>query len=113
MNEPLRVILCASTMTVLVGCGVLEPRYHQPELPVVNEWPISATSQSIDHETNDRADDKQAEPASAASSAADIGWRDFFADERLQKLIELSLQNNRDLRVAVANIERARGIYRI
>ncbi len=44
---------------------------------------------------------------------ADVGWRDFFVDPRLQQLIALSLDNNRDLRVAVLNVERARSQYRI
>ena len=43
----------------------------------------------------------------------DIGWREFFADERLRQLIELALANNRDLRVAALNIEQARAQYRI
>src|SRR5690606_4103666 len=46
-------------------------------------------------------------------AAADLGWRDVFADERLQALIALALENNRDLRVAALNVERARAIYRI
>ncbi len=41
-------------------------------------------------------------------AAADIGWRDFFRDPRLQALIALSLQNNRDLRVAVQRVDEAR-----
>ncbi len=44
---------------------------------------------------------------------ADIGWRDFFSDPRLQSLIDQSLANNRDLRVAVLNVEKARAQYRI
>lgn len=100
MNKPVRTALLAGALTVLAGCGVLEPRYRQPELPVENQWPISATSNAPVE-------------ASTTTNVADIGWRDFFADERLQKLIELALQNNRDLRVAVSNIERARGLYRI
>jgi multidrug efflux system outer membrane protein len=43
----------------------------------------------------------------------DIGWLDFFLDTRLQQLIGLALANNRDLRVAVLNIEQARAQYRI
>ncbi len=46
-------------------------------------------------------------------SARDIGWRDFFLDTRLDRLIDLALANNRDLRGAVLNIERARAQYRI
>ena len=44
---------------------------------------------------------------------ADLGWREFFRDPRLQSLIELSLANNRDLRVAVERVEEARAQYGI
>jgi multidrug efflux system outer membrane protein len=44
---------------------------------------------------------------------ADIPWQEFFVDEKLRKLIALALENNRDLRVAVLNIERSRAQYRI
>ena len=47
----------------------------------------------------------------AGTPAADIGWREFFRDPRLQRLIELSLANNRDLRVAVQRVEEARAQY--
>ncbi len=41
------------------------------------------------------------------------GLREFFRDPRLQSLIELSLANNRDLRVAVERVEEARAQYGI
>ena len=46
-------------------------------------------------------------------ATADVGWRDFFTDPLLQRLIEMSLANNRDLRVAALNVEAARAQYRI
>jgi len=46
-------------------------------------------------------------------AAADIAWREYFADERLRRVIELALEHNRDLRVAALNIEQARAQYRI
>jgi len=52
----------------------------------------------------------------AATDAPDvtkIGWRDFFTDERLRNTIALGLENNRDLRVAAANVLQARAQYRI
>jgi multidrug efflux system outer membrane protein len=52
-------------------------------------------------------------PATGDASIADIGWRDFFVDEKLEELIARSLENNRDMRVAVLNVERARAQYRI
>ncbi len=45
--------------------------------------------------------------------AADIGWREFFRDPQLQQLIDVALENNRDLRVAALNIEAFRAQYRI
>jgi multidrug efflux system outer membrane protein len=48
-----------------------------------------------------------------ATAAAALGWRDFFIDPRLQKLIEQALANNRDLRVAAMNTEKARAQYQI
>jgi len=44
---------------------------------------------------------------------SDIGWRDFFADPRLEEVVARALDNNRDLRVAILNVERARAMYRI
>lgn len=45
--------------------------------------------------------------------ASEIGWKTFFTDQHLQRLIQLALDNNRDLRVSALNIERARGLYQI
>ena len=44
---------------------------------------------------------------------ADIAWNDFFVDPNLKTLIARALANNRDLRVAVLNVERARAQYGI
>jgi outer membrane protein, multidrug efflux system len=45
--------------------------------------------------------------------SADIAWRKFFTDPRLRKLVETSLANNRDLRVATLNVEQSRAQYGI
>ena len=45
-----------------------------------------------------------------AVPAADIGWREFFRDPRLQQLIELALTNNPDLRVAMLNVDQTRAL---
>ena len=49
----------------------------------------------------------------SAPAAPELPWREFFADERLQKIIGIALDNNRDLRVAALNVERARALYGI
>jgi multidrug efflux system outer membrane protein len=78
---------------LLAGCASMAPDYQRPEAPVASDWGQGA--------------------GQGERSAADIGWREFFVDEKLRKLIELSLANNRDLRIAALNIEQARAEYRI
>lgn len=87
---------------LLAGCTSMAPNYHRPAAPVANAWPMgSAYNQSS----------TTAAPESTAAS--DVAWQDFIADVRLRQLILLALDNNRDLRVAALNIERARAQYRI
>ena len=45
--------------------------------------------------------------------ASTLSWRDFITDDHLQKVIETALNNNRDLRLAALNVERARALYGI
>ena len=91
---------CALFVAALLGGCSLMPDYQRPDAPVAVEWPTGPAY--------------KAEAATAnAPAAADIAWRDFFKDERLAQVIELSLANNRDLRVSTLNIEKARAQYGI
>lgn len=54
----------------------------------------------------------QATQAERPSIAAQ-GYQDFFADERLKKIIAMALEHNRDLRVAAFNVEKVQQQYRI
>jgi outer membrane protein, multidrug efflux system len=89
-----------ATMITLTGCSTMAPKYSQPALPVPNEWPSGPAYK-----------DGASKPG--YMPAADIAWSAFFVDERLQKVIDLALANNRDLRIAALNIERTRALYRI
>lgn len=92
-----RMTLLAGALAsaLLAGCATLAPDYETPTAPVPQQWPA-------------------AEPISSPSTVtADIGWQDFVTDARLRQLIQLALANNRDLRVAGLNIERARAQYQI
>jgi multidrug efflux system outer membrane protein len=91
---PLGAFLC------LNGCSTMTPKYVQPAAPVTAVWPSGPAY--------------KAEVAKQSQKQlADIPWRDYFIDEQLRKLIALSLENNRDLRVAALNIERSRAQYQI
>jgi multidrug efflux system outer membrane protein len=78
----------------------MAPEYARPPAPVPNAWPAGPAYQG-------------GAGVPAGTAAADVPWRDFFLDERLRRLITLALENNRDLRVAVLNIERSRALYQI
>lgn len=110
---PKRLLPTAAIVLVLLSACTLEPRYRAPPLPVPNQWPIPATTAVTVAATGEvKANDKAA-TAADSKDAQDIGWRDFFADLQLQQLIAQALANNRDLRVAVLNIERARQQYHV
>ncbi|WP_374663634.1 multidrug efflux RND transporter AdeIJK outer membrane channel subunit AdeK [Acinetobacter sp.] len=49
----------------------------------------------------------------SGTSAAAQGYKDFFADQRLVQVLDLALANNRDLRTAALNIQRAQQQYQI
>jgi outer membrane protein, multidrug efflux system len=76
---------------LLAGCISLDPTYHRPPQPTPAQFPTGPS---------------YAPPP--AQAVPIVGWRDFFADPRLKSVIEEALANNRDLRVAVANIAAAR-----
>ncbi len=86
--------LAAATLVAMLSACTLEPNYQRPASPV----PALAGG---------------APAAPAAPAAADVGWREFFLDAQLQRLIALALTNNRDLRVAALNVESAQARYRV
>ena len=93
-----RVIFSALALLTLSACSLI-PEYARPSAPVPAAWPAGPAYQSG--------------AAPADRLAADIPWQEFFVDSQLRKLIALALEHNRDLRVAVLNIERSRAQYRI
>ncbi|MFJ3055198.1 efflux transporter outer membrane subunit [Herbaspirillum sp. NPDC087042] len=102
-----RSVLVVALATALGGCANLAPDYVQPAAPVPANW-----SQQVDGKQIVAA--RGVTPAAGASTDADqLGWRQFFLDTRLQQVIASALENNRDLRVAALNIEKARAQYRI
>jgi len=83
------------------GCTTLEPPLPLADPATPKQWTASPTM------------DVTWEAGLPARAAAHIRWREFFHDPKLQSLIAQALANNRDLRVAMLNIEKARAQYRI
>ena len=88
-------LLSLSVLALLAGCS-MAPIYERPPAPVAAQWPASS-----------------ADNTAATTAAADMAWQDFVGDARLRELVTLALDNNRDLRVALAAIEQARAQYQI
>lgn len=81
---------------LLAGCD-MAPRYVRPAMPVPTVLPLPTALRP---------------PVGAAPVVvADLGWRDFFTDDRLRRLIAVALDNNRDLRIAAGRVEQARAQY--
>lgn len=102
MSERFAISLLIAGSMLISGCGILEPRLPEAQPAIPAQWPIPPTT-------------VPAVPTAAAAAAptADIGWREFFVDPRLQQVIASALDNNRDLRVAVLNVQRAQALYRV
>ncbi len=82
-------------LALLSGCA-MAPKYVQPVSPVPASWPVG-----------------DAYLAQSEAALPEMSYRDVFADARLVQVIERGLANNRDLRIAAANIRTARAQYRI
>ncbi|VVE38067.1 efflux transporter outer membrane subunit [Pandoraea terrigena] len=104
----------AATLT-LAGCMSLAPNYTQPAPSVPDTFPhaTSAAAAAASGATAPLAEQKSIAKADAALVAADTPWQDYFADANVRKLIGIALENNRDLRVSILNIEKARATYRV
>ncbi len=75
-------------ISLLVGCAI-GPDYERPEVDPPGEYRGLIG------------------PAEAAS-IADLPWWEIFEDAALRELVEAALENNLDLRKAIARVERAR-----
>ncbi|TKI05983.1 efflux transporter outer membrane subunit [Martelella alba] len=91
MNKTVIGVFPLLAVLSLAGC-TLQPKYERPALPVKNAWGQDPTQ---------------------GASVANVKWRDFYRDSRLQTLISLALEHNRDYQVAALNVQTAQAQFRI
>ena len=89
---PTPLVRLTTVMLLVAGCTTLAPPYARPDLPVAPTY---------------------ADVASAGVRVDSLGWREYFTDPKLQSLIKLALENNRDLRRAMLRVDEARAAYAI
>ncbi|HDR2541696.1 TPA: efflux transporter outer membrane subunit [Enterobacter mori] len=88
--------LSISTIFLLAGCVSLAPEYPRPVAPVPQQFSLSRNGLMP-----------------AAQNYQDSGWRNFFADPQVTRLIAEALSNNRDLRMAALKVEEARAQFNV
>lgn len=81
---------------LLTGCTMI-PSYSRPEMPVAAQWPMDIPAGEMEQ----------------PSSAAAIAWQNFFRSPHMQEVVATALEHNRDLRVAMLNVEAVRNAYRM
>jgi multidrug efflux system outer membrane protein len=91
----IRRVAMAAGALALAGCS-LAPTYQRPAAPVPPSFPQG-----------------EAYPARTDGALPSVSYRDLFHDTRLQELIAQALSENRDLRVAAANLAAARAQVRV
>ncbi|WP_313441653.1 efflux transporter outer membrane subunit [Novosphingobium sp.] len=86
----------ASISALALGACSMAPKYVAPAPPVAESWPVG-----------------DAYLAQSEVTLPLVSYTEIFQDPRLQSLVEQALTNNRDLRVAAANLAAARAQVRV
>lgn len=93
-----RSLTLAVMVFFLNGCAMLG--YKRPAMPTPAVFPSTDAYAKVELSPDARPVDQ-------------LRWQDVFPDAKLQKVIEMALVSNRDLRIAILNVESARGLYGI
>lgn len=88
---PFRIAFALIGGLAMTACSFI-PELKMPELPTSSQFPDS--------------DER-------ASASSHLSWRQVFKEPCLVRLLDLSLTNNRDLRVAMLRVEQSQAQYRI
>jgi multidrug efflux system outer membrane protein len=95
-------------LPVLVALGLsacsMTPVYQRPQAAVPGQFPETAASAPVAG---------AASGAAPADAQAPTPWASYFPDQRLQGLVKLALDGNRDLRVALRNVDQLRAAYQV
>jgi len=92
-TDMVKLLVAAIAAAGVAGCA-LQPAYQRPSA-APGAYP-SGEAYAV------------RQGATTTLPAAQLGWREFLPDPRLQQLVALALQHNQDLRVALLNVEKAR-----
>ena len=93
MTATAKILLSLTASALVLSACTMAPHYARGTLPVADQFPTAVAAQGASAET--------------------LTWKQVLLDTRLQAVVDQALANNRDLRVAVLNVDKARQQYRI
>lgn len=102
-NKGLKWFAALMVLVLLCSGCTLAPKYIRPENPVKGPW-TSGDTPTSPGENKETAGDQ---------GVSSVSLNDFIVDPKLRSVVDLAMKNNRDLKVTVLNVERARALYRI
>lgn len=85
-----RLIFLSIVSCLLTGCGIYG-KYSRPDMEIEAQY-------------------RHMENTADTATIASLSWREFFADLRLQALIEQGLERNTDLRIAHLKVDEAKAV---
>ncbi|HRY14276.1 MAG TPA: efflux transporter outer membrane subunit [Candidatus Competibacteraceae bacterium] len=85
-----KTLLAVAIGLALSGCASVGPDYQRPETPVPEQWRISTQQ---------------------ANDLANTPWWEQFQDPVLNELIQIALQENKDVKIAAARVDEYLGRY--
>lgn len=92
-----KIISIVLASTLFTGCFSLEPKLEPLDSKVIPlEW-------NTQMEAKNQEDLTQIKPS----------WEDFVQNDTLKKVVEIAIKNNKDLKIALLNIQSARATYGI
>lgn len=91
-------LLLFGILGVACSCSLI-PECVRPSPPIAASWPSGAGYRAL-----------QAVPE---VSAPELGWEEFLTHSRLRELIRMALAENRDLKLALLSVEKARALHGI
>ncbi len=94
MNKRL-IFLLTLVCLIATGCSMV-PEFIKPKPPIPAHWPQGEAYQG------DVVNGKL---------GTSLSRQEFFVDQKLLQVIDLALENNRDLRLAVLNVHRSQALY--
>lgn len=96
-----RLLTLLMLATLVAGCSFI-PEYERPEPAIPATWPPVASEAAT-----------SSVPGEGDIPASDIGWRDFFVDPQLRKLIDKAFENNPDVAIVALQVEQVRAQYQL